>query len=86
MSVCENLSGCPFVAFCNKTDKSSSVNGFINMYCKGSRMDTCIRLRLCHQFDRTIVPKNMMPNGLPLPGTGKDDWSDQAINFRRLLK
>lgn len=85
MAVCENLEKCPFVAYCNQHDAETSAKGFIHMYCKGAKMDNCIRLRLCHKFSRDVVPKNMMPNGFPLSGTSKDGWSEQALNFRIVL-
>ncbi len=85
MSECVNLAACPFVKYCNEHDAETSVKGFITMYCKGDRKDSCIRLKLCTQFSKAVVPKTMMPNGLPLPGTNKDDWSEEAKNYRRVL-
>lgn len=86
MAVCKNLSGCSFVNCCEQYSKSQSVNGFINMYCKGNRMGDCVRLKICDQLGKVLVPKNMMPNGLPLPGTGKDEWADEAVNYRKHIK
>lgn len=85
MSDCVNLAGCPFVKYCNENDAGMSVNGFINMYCKTDKQDQCIRKRLCEKFSREVVPKTMMPNGMPIPGNDKDDWSEEAKNYRRLL-
>jgi len=80
MSVCKNLSGCSFVKCCEEYDKANSIQGFINMYCKGSRMNECVRLKLCNAYGKNVVPKNMMPNGYPLPGTSKADWSKEALH------
>ncbi|WXR61015.1 hypothetical protein WG909_12040 [Peptostreptococcaceae bacterium AGR-M142] len=82
---CKNLNGCSFVKYCNDKDKTNSVKGFINIYCKGSRMEECERFKLCNQFGKTVVPPNMMPNGYPLPGTNKDNWSKEALNCKNKL-
>jgi len=85
MSECKNLSGCGFVKYCEESQKDQSVNGFISIYCKGPRMADCVRLKLCNQFGKVVVPKNMMPNGFPIPGTSKGDWSAEASNFKAYL-
>jgi hypothetical protein len=86
MSDCKNLAGCPFVKFCNDNpEKCHAVNGFILMYCKGNRMESCVRKGLCEKFGKEVVPVNMMPNGYPLPGSKKDGWSKEAMNYQTLL-
>jgi len=82
---CPNLVACPFVKYCNENDASSSVNGFINMYCRGERQPTCIRKRLCDKYGKAVVPRNMMPNGYPLPSTVKEGWSPEAMDYKKLL-
>lgn len=83
MTVCKNLNGCAFVNCCNEYDKANSVQGFMNIYCKGSKMNDCVRLKLCEKYGKQVVPKNMMPNGYPLPGTNKDSWSSEALTFKK---
>lgn len=85
MADCANLAGCPFVKYCNDNDAGMSVKGFVKMYCQSDKQTSCVRLRLCEKFSKSVVPKNMMPNGLSLPGTKKDDWSDEAKNYRKLI-
>lgn len=85
MTECKNLSSCGFVKCCEEFEKEASVNGFIQMYCKGKRMGECVRLRLCDKYGKVVVPKNMMPNGYPLPGTSKEDWPEQAIRPSKFL-
>lgn len=67
MSVCEKLDNCAFVGCCDQYEKSTAAKGFISMYCKGSKMNACIRKKLAGAYGKEIVPKNMMPNGAPLP-------------------
>ncbi|MBN2897855.1 MAG: hypothetical protein JXO44_03675 [Clostridia bacterium] len=85
MADCPNLAGCAFVGYCNENDACTSVNGFIKIYCKSEKQNQCIRKRLCDQFGKVVVPKNMMPNGAPIPGTSTDDWSHEAKNHRKVL-
>ncbi len=86
MSECQNLSGCSFVNCCKEYSKADSVQGFINLYCKGNKMTQCVRRKIAMQIGKEHVPKNMMPNGLPLPGTSREDWTEQAIHFRSYIK
>ncbi len=85
MSVCEKLDNCAFVGCCDQYEKSTAAKGFISMYCKGSKMNACIRKKLAGAYGKEIVPKNMMPNGAPLPGTTQADWDEHALHFRRYL-
>lgn len=78
---CKNYANCSFVGCCQAANKATSVEGFVNMYCKGSRMSDCVRLKISSKYGKENVPKNMMPNGYPMPGTTKDGWSDIAKNF-----
>jgi hypothetical protein len=82
---CANLEKCSFVIACNELDKGMAAQGFITQYCKGKKMESCIRKRLCDKFGKSVVPKNMMPNGAALSGTDKKDWSDEALNYRKVL-
>lgn len=86
MSDCPNLAACPFVKHCNENDASTSVKGFITMFCKSDRQDECIRKLLCEKYSKAVVPLNMMPNGRPLSGSTKDHWSEEALNYRKLLR
>jgi hypothetical protein len=82
---CEFLEKCSFVAACNEMHKENAAKGFIASFCKGPKMEQCIRKQLCLKFGKSVVPKNMMPNGAALSGTDKNDWSDEALNYRKAL-
>lgn len=82
---CKNIGGCPFFNCCEELKQNTSVQGFMVLYCKGAKMSECIRLRLGGKFGKGVVPPNMMPNGMAVPGTAKDGWSDEAKNFRSVL-
>jgi len=85
MKECIYLATCPFVKYCNENNATTAVKGFIALYCKGEKIDKCIRKQLCEKFSRSVVPPDMIPNGLPLPGKTRANWSEQALNFRKLL-
>lgn len=82
---CPNLAACPFVKYCKENNATTSVNGFILMYCQGERQSACVRKQLCEKFGKQVVPKDMMPNGLPLPGSVKEGWSEEALDYRNKL-
>ncbi len=82
---CQNLEKCSFVKYCEGTVKADSAKGFVLMYCKGDRQSSCIRCQLSMKFGKEAVPMNMMPNGYPIPGTTKDGWSVQALNYQTML-
>ncbi|MEA1975671.1 MAG: hypothetical protein U9N10_09050 [Bacillota bacterium] len=83
--ICERLDTCPFVKCCSAYEKSTAAKGFINIYCKSKKMEQCVRKILSNKFGPGIVPKNMMPNGSPIPKTSTDDWCDKALNYRKYL-
>ena len=85
MQDCPNLARCAFVKHCEENASSTSVKGFIHMYCKGPKQEECIRKQLCAKYNAQVVPVEMMPNGYPLPGSSKNDWSEEALNYRKLL-
>ncbi len=86
MRECEKLKNCSFVQCCDAYDKSTAARGFVSMYCKGSRMESCVRKKLSTKFGKDIVPKNMMPNGSPLPETSTTEWDNKAKNYHKYLK
>lgn len=82
---CTNLNGCGFIECCNQRGKSVALTGFINTYCKGEKLDSCVRKKLATKFGKQVVPKNMMPNGYPLSETDKKGWSEEALNFQKYI-
>ncbi len=85
MTECEKLANCSFVSCCDAYDKSTAAKGFVSMYCRGNRMNDCIRKKLSAKFGKDLVPKNMMPNGAPLPGTDTNAWHEHAKHYRHYL-
>lgn len=78
---CENIAGCAFFGECEKDPrKRLALRGFINIYCKGEKQMTCIRKKVSKSLGGGhTVPCNMMPNGMPLHGTSRDEWSEDVI-------
>ncbi|MCH4889523.1 hypothetical protein EZV73_18220 [Acidaminobacter sp. JC074] len=85
MRKCTNEKECAF-AHCDDRYKSlPSMALYETKYCKG-QSNECIRLKLTEKFGSLRVPSNMMPNGLPLPGTHRRDWSEVALKYPRYLE
>ena len=82
MNECPTINSCSFANSCMKTDPDNSVKELLNLYCKGDQHNDCVRKMLTDTFNVTVVPNSMMPNGLPLPGTFKENWSEEALNYR----
>lgn len=82
MAECKNLVNCSFIKAYEKNDEHKlSLQGFVNMYCKGDKVDDCKRLKICNALGKERVPVNMMPNGFALPGTSKDGWDPEAVKM-----
>ena len=84
---CERLAACPFFNI-DESDPgvASAKRGLMALYCKGDKKDSCVRLAVFHKFGSpTSVPKNMMPNGMPLPGTNDSEWDTAVIKYKREL-
>jgi len=84
---CNRLTACPFFN-ADESDPTvaSAKRGLMILYCKGDKKDSCVRLAIVNKFGGpTLVPKNMMPNGLALPGTDESGWDGEVIKFKREL-
>ncbi len=56
-----------------------ALQGFANMYCRGWKQGECIRKKVSMELGGPDkVPQNMMPNGLPLPGTVSSEWLEEV--------
>ncbi len=85
MKNCSKEEKCTF-AHCEKRYKMlSSMTLYKTKYCEGESNE-CIRFKLAEKFGNVQVPSNMMPNGLPLPGTHRRDWSEVALKYPRYLE
>ncbi|MBN2436910.1 MAG: hypothetical protein JXK07_16745 [Spirochaetes bacterium] len=82
MEECKNLEKCNFFkTYENDSKRKLSLEGFVYTYCRGEKMNECKRLKMCDALGKENVPKNMMPNGLPLSGTDKSDWSEKVLEL-----
>lgn len=81
MTECANLATCAFFKkYQSDANMQMALYGFINRYCKGKEQDKCIRKKISKALGGPDkVPTNMMPNGMPLAGTLKDDWPDEVL-------
>ena len=79
-NVCNNYVSCSFVKISYDDDRRKLVlRRFISKYCQGKSQEQCIRKKVCVALGGPErVPANLMPNGLPLPGTGNKNWSAEV--------
>jgi hypothetical protein len=42
-------------------------------------MNECVRKKISVKFGPEKVPVNMTPSGIPVLGTTRDGWSDEAL-------
>lgn len=83
MDECSNLSECNFFKmYENDKSKHLALKGFISMFCKGAKQGQCKRKDLSKTLGGPQnVPPNMLPNGLPMAGTNKSNWSKNVIQI-----
>jgi hypothetical protein len=77
---CKIFVNCNFVKVSGDDDDQKQVlRGFISKYCQGKNQEQCIRKKMSKALGSPErVPANLMPNGLPLPGTGNKNWSTEV--------
>ncbi|HWQ65774.1 MAG TPA: hypothetical protein VN372_02770 [Methanospirillum sp.] len=81
MTDCERLQKCPFYnEYKDKKALANVLGKYIDQYCKGDKKGDCIRMKIAVKFGPEKVPINMTPAGIPVLGTSRDGWSDEAIN------
>jgi len=80
MEYCESLENCPlFRKYKSDENKKYALMGFVRAYCKGNMQGECVRKKVSKALGGSDkVPVNMMPSGLPVFGTIKDDWPDKV--------
>jgi len=80
MKCCECLENCPlFNKYRSDENKKYALIAFIRVYCKGDKQVECVRKKVGEALGGSKkVPINMMPSGLPVFGTIKDDWPDEV--------
>jgi len=80
MKYCESLENCVlFKKYRSDENKKYALIAFIRAYCKGDKQAECVRKKVSKALGGSDkVPVNMMPSGLPVFGTIKDDWPDEV--------
>jgi hypothetical protein len=77
---CKYLETCEFFKkFESNSSRRYALSGFVNIYCKGDKREECVRMRVSKLLGMDKVPVNMMPNGYPISGTDKSEWSLEVI-------
>lgn len=85
MKHCKLENNCAFTHLETAYKKLDSIQVYEHDFCHGDKQTACVRLNIDSEFGKLHVPSNMMPNGLPLPGTHKRDWSEIALQFKKHL-
>lgn len=86
MNPCPKEQACAFM-HCDENFKMlPSMSYYEKTYCHGEVQGECIRIKLESKYGALHVPSNMMPNGMPLPGTHRRDWSINAIEYKKYLE
>jgi hypothetical protein len=82
---CERLEKCPFFNYSDESpDVAAAKRGLSRQYCQGKKRKHCVRLAIFGEFPQD-VPQNMMPNGLPMPGTSDEGWNPEVVAFKQKL-
>ncbi len=84
MKTCEKFNNCPFTHTDPQFKVLNSIDHYLEDYCHDKNQE-CIVYQIDSKFGHDHVPSNMMPNGLPLPGTHKRDWPEVALEFKKHL-
>ena len=86
MRLCPKEQECAFMQCDEKYRLLPAIEGYEAKYCNGLDASECIRFKLSDKYGKVIVPSNMMPNGLPLPGTHRRDWTTTALQYKRYVE
>jgi hypothetical protein len=86
MTYCPKEEKCAFTHCDDQFKILASMSYYEKEFCHGSSQERCVRIKLENKFGKIHVPSNMMPNGLPLPGTHRRDWTSYAINYKRFVE
>jgi len=80
MKFCESLENCSlFRRYRSDENKKYALIAFIKAYCKGEKQAECVRKKVSKALGGSDkIPTNMMPSGLPVFGTLKDNWPDEV--------
>lgn len=85
MGLCPKEEQCAFMNCDEKYNILPAMAVHKTNYCE-SKNELCIRYKLSDKYGEIKVPSNMMPNGLPLPGTHRRDWTTVALQYQRYIK
>jgi hypothetical protein len=83
MGDCNKLKNCKFFEkYESDKGRNTLLNGFVKRYCQGMGHDFCKRKKVSMALGGPEnVPINMMPNGFPLNGTDKLNWSEDVLKL-----
>ena len=76
---CDLADDCAFYQQMINQQGELPLRGLVRKHCDGDP-ESCARKQLADEHGRDTVPDNMMPNGLPIPGTSDDDWPPEATD------
>lgn len=80
---CSKFESCSFTHCETNFKLLESIDHCVEDFCLTDDHGRCIRLQLEEKNGPLHVPTNMMPNGLPLPGTHRRDWTSIAIEYKK---
>lgn len=81
MDECLNMDKCNFFKmYESDTRKHLALKGLISKFCSGEKQDKCVRKNVSKVLGGPEnVPENMLPNGYPIKGTDKANWSENVM-------
>jgi hypothetical protein len=81
MADCDRLLKCPFYnEYKDMRALNKVLSKYIDQYCKGEKKGDCMRMKIAVKFGPEKVPNNMTPAGIPVLGSTRDGWSEEALN------
>ncbi len=83
MEECLNMSSCNFFQMYESDEsKHLALKGLISKFCRGEKQDKCKRKEISKALGGPKnVPQNMLPNGFPIRGTDKSNWSEKVTQL-----
>ncbi len=80
MPECPLMDDCKFYEKYENTDNKTLLEGFVKRFCKGD-FNKCVIKKITEDHSMDYVPGNMLPDGMPEPGTDDSDWSEDIIDY-----
>lgn len=83
MKTCSKFETCAFTHASTEFKLLGTLDHYMSAYCHADDSSHCVRIQLEDKNGAIHVPSNMMPNGLPLPGTHRRDWTEVALEYKK---